>query len=494
MEEEPPDVEMIGASNSKVFKTKKSCKVCGVNAMSNLQYGAIVCAGCRAFFRRIVVNQNEPKLCLFDYGGNQKCEVTAKKRSICPYCRFQKCLEIGMMRDRVIGDGMRKKVKTTSCVQVAQKRPSSPHDHLNNKKHSPETSTSNEGEAVIPINSEKCSMNNIPLQIQEIQNIFNEIHAEVDNPLFLVDHLISGHMNSNTWTISHTKAFLQLIDINIFTNFYRFAYQNHFFNQLNQFDKTLLLNCNAHLFSEYIMARYMVEDTAIDQLTWILGPNVPMDSLLTLADASPIRFEDLNQADGMIVPKVDPKSLVQFKVSLELIKQYFPYPKYHSPLIANLFLFSTSHLKQEELDLLVDKDNIKALENTAKEMIQYGSDEISIEIGTAFLNQLVDTLQNMHFLKEHKVNLNTFSVTDSQYSVPFEKNMIKKLVGLYNDVNHEASGDSVFAETLTEFLIHNTYDPQSGLWVQYYNLMYRRCFLLLKKAFGIGNVQLLFTS
>ena len=99
MEEESPDVEMIGASNSKVSKTKKSCKVCGSNAMSNLQYGAIVCAGCRAFFRRIVVNQNEPKMCLFDCGGNQKCEVTAKKRSICPYCRFQKCLEIGKQQN-----------------------------------------------------------------------------------------------------------------------------------------------------------------------------------------------------------------------------------------------------------------------------------------------------------------------------------------------------------------------------------------------------------
>ena len=78
-------------------------------------------------------------------------------------------------------------------------------------------------------------------------------------------------MNSKAWKPSHTKAFLQLIYINIFTNFYRFAYQNRYFNQLNQSDKTLLLNCNAHLFSEYIMARYMVADTSIDQLTWMLG-------------------------------------------------------------------------------------------------------------------------------------------------------------------------------------------------------------------------------
>ena len=110
-----------------------------------------------------------------------------------------------------------------------------------------------------------------------------------------------------------------------------------------------------------------------------------MDSLLTLADASPIRFEDLNQADGMIVPKVDPRALVNFKVSLELIKKYFPYPKYHSPLIANLFLFSTSHLKSDELDTLIDQDESKTLEDNAKDMIQYGSQEISNEIGNVQL-------------------------------------------------------------------------------------------------------------
>ena len=153
------------------------------------------------------------------------------------------------------------------------------------------------------------------------------------------------------------------------------------------------------------MARYMVEETVIDQLTWILGPNVPMDCLLTLADSSPIRFEDLNQAYGMIVPKDDPRALFNFKDCLELIKMYFPYPKYHSPLIANLLLFSTSHLKPEELNALVDPDAIKALENNAKDMIQYGSQEISQEIGTAYLSQLVETLQFMHSLKGHQVNL-----------------------------------------------------------------------------------------
>ena len=479
------DVQMVEAPNSKTLL----CKVCGSNAIKCLSYGAIVCASCRSFFRRTLVRKSgEPKCCLFF----QKCgEVSGKKRSTCPYCRFQKCLEVGMLRSKVTG------VKRKYEMCDSQKYPCSPLDVQPRKSKDVQAKECK----VVPVSAEACSSivlgqsvlchagispecqdeliaiainsDDVPLQIQEIQKIFIEIYAEVDNPLFLVDHFISGHMNSNAWGSSHSKAFLQLIEINIFANFDRFANQNRFFYQLNPSDKSLLLNCNSYLFSEYIMARYMVEETAIDQVTWILGPNVPVDCLLTLADSSPIRFEDLNQADGMIVPKVDPKAFLNFKECLELIKMYFPYPKYHSPLIANLLLFSTSHLKPEELDALVDPDAIKALENNAKDMIQYGSQEISHEIGTAYLSQLVETLQYMHSLKDHQVNLVASSITDSQYSVPFEKKLMQKLVAFYNEINLEVSGDSVFAETLTNFLIHNTYDPQSGLWIQYYNLINR---------------------
>ena len=256
--ESSSDAQKVEASNSKSI----SCRVCGSNAMSHLQYGAIVCPGCRSFFRRAVVNKKEPKLCLFF----QKCgEVRAKKRSICPYCRFQKCLEIGMLRSKVTG------VKSKSD---AQKRSCPPPDVTLNHKEPRKSKECQTSQCKVmpvchlqPFSAESCqsialgqsvlshasmapecqehiptNSDHIPLRIQEIQNIFFEIYAEVDIPLFLVDHFISGHMNSNAWASSHSKAFLQLIDINIFANFGRFAYHNRFFHQLNPSDKTLLLN------------------------------------------------------------------------------------------------------------------------------------------------------------------------------------------------------------------------------------------------------------
>ena len=237
------------------------------------------------------------------------------------------------------------------------------------------------------------------------------------------------------------------------------------------------------------MARYMVADTTIDQLGWILGPNAPMGvGMLALTDLSPVNFEDLNgQGQGMIIPNLNPKSLVSFKECLKMITQYFQYPKYHSPLIANLFLFTTTQWKQKELDKLIAPEQIQSFEAKAKEMVQYGSQEIGDEIGTAYLNQLVDTLHHMHSLKKWKVDLTSPYVTECQYSVLSEKSLIKNLVCQFEKLNIELAGDGKYAEMLTGFLLYNISHFEKLVMFQSFNLVYNRCVALLKRVCSIGK-------
>ena len=237
------------------------------------------------------------------------------------------------------------------------------------------------------------------------------------------------------------------------------------------------------------MARYMVADTTIDQLTWILGPNAPIGvGMLAVTDLSPVNFKDLNhQGHGMIIPNLNPNSLVNFTECLQMIKQYFQYPKYHSPLIANLFLFTTTQWKQKELDKLVAPEKVKSLEAKAKDMVQYGSQEIGDEIGTAYLNQLVDTLHHMHSLKKRKINLVSTCVADSQYSVLFEKNLIKNLVCQFKAVSMELAADGKYAEMLTGFLLYNISHFEKLVMFQSFNLVYNRCVVLLKRVCSIGK-------
>ncbi|XP_050361096.1 ecdysone-induced protein 78C-like isoform X2 [Nymphalis io] len=76
-------------------KAAAPCKVCGDKA-SGYHYGVTSCEGCKGFFRRSIQKQIEYR-CLRD----GKCLVIRLNRNRCQYCRFKKCLAVGMSRDSV---------------------------------------------------------------------------------------------------------------------------------------------------------------------------------------------------------------------------------------------------------------------------------------------------------------------------------------------------------------------------------------------------------
>ncbi|XP_045784415.1 ecdysone-induced protein 78C-like isoform X2 [Maniola jurtina] len=74
-------------------KAAAPCKVCGDKA-SGYHYGVTSCEGCKGFFRRSIQKQIEYR-CLRD----GKCLVIRLNRNRCQFCRFKKCLAVGMSRD-----------------------------------------------------------------------------------------------------------------------------------------------------------------------------------------------------------------------------------------------------------------------------------------------------------------------------------------------------------------------------------------------------------
>nr|AAT09761.1 neural orphan nuclear receptor Nurr1 [Danio rerio] len=67
------------------------CAVCGDNAACQ-HYGVRTCEGCKGFFKR-TVQKNAKYVCL----ANKNCPVDKRRRNRCQYCRFQKCLVVGMV-------------------------------------------------------------------------------------------------------------------------------------------------------------------------------------------------------------------------------------------------------------------------------------------------------------------------------------------------------------------------------------------------------------
>uniref|UniRef100_A0A4W3JU68 Peroxisome proliferator-activated receptor alpha n=1 Tax=Callorhinchus milii TaxID=7868 RepID=A0A4W3JU68_CALMI len=70
------------------------CRICGDKA-SGFHYGVHACEGCKGFFRRTIRMKLEYEKC------ERNCKIQKKNRNKCQYCRFQKCLALGMSHNAI---------------------------------------------------------------------------------------------------------------------------------------------------------------------------------------------------------------------------------------------------------------------------------------------------------------------------------------------------------------------------------------------------------
>ncbi|XP_071948191.1 retinoic acid receptor RXR-alpha-B-like isoform X4 [Antedon mediterranea] len=81
---------------------KSICAVCGDRA-SGKHYGVYSCEGCKGFFKRTV-----RKDLSYACRDERNCIVDKRQRNRCQYCRYQKCIAMGMRREAVQEERQRK--------------------------------------------------------------------------------------------------------------------------------------------------------------------------------------------------------------------------------------------------------------------------------------------------------------------------------------------------------------------------------------------------
>ncbi|XP_005353918.1 nuclear receptor subfamily 4 group A member 1 [Microtus ochrogaster] len=106
-----PNLDTSGILDAPVTSTKARsgasggsegrCAVCGDNA-SCQHYGVRTCEGCKGFFKR-TVQKSAKYICL----ANKDCPVDKRRRNRCQFCRFQKCLAVGMVKEVVRTDSLK---------------------------------------------------------------------------------------------------------------------------------------------------------------------------------------------------------------------------------------------------------------------------------------------------------------------------------------------------------------------------------------------------
>nr|ACO44670.1 retinoid X receptor isoform 3 [Crangon crangon] len=89
--------------NHPLSGSKHLCSICGDRA-SGKHYGVYSCEGCKGFFKR-TVRKDLTYACRED----RACTIDKRQRNRCQYCRYQKCLGMGMKREAVQEERQRTK-------------------------------------------------------------------------------------------------------------------------------------------------------------------------------------------------------------------------------------------------------------------------------------------------------------------------------------------------------------------------------------------------
>ncbi|XP_029641199.1 retinoic acid receptor RXR isoform X5 [Octopus sinensis] len=99
------------------FSSKHICAICGDRA-SGKHYGVYSCEGCKGFFKR-TVRKDLTYACRDD----RNCIIDKRQRNRCQYCRYMKCLAMGMKREGVNFDVSRQgKERDFKAVQEERQR------------------------------------------------------------------------------------------------------------------------------------------------------------------------------------------------------------------------------------------------------------------------------------------------------------------------------------------------------------------------------------
>ncbi|XP_032363469.1 retinoic acid receptor RXR-beta-A isoform X4 [Etheostoma spectabile] len=86
-----------------MLSQKRLCAICG-DRSSGKHYGVYSCEGCKGFFKRTV-----RKDLTYTCRDSKDCMVDKRQRNRCQYCRYQKCLAMGMKREAVQEERQRNK-------------------------------------------------------------------------------------------------------------------------------------------------------------------------------------------------------------------------------------------------------------------------------------------------------------------------------------------------------------------------------------------------
>ncbi|KAK7089558.1 peroxisome proliferator-activated receptor delta-like [Littorina saxatilis] len=111
-----PSTPGVKKSPRQIPKTLPPCRICGDPA-SGFHYGVNSCEACKGFYRR-TLKSHRPHRCR---GGGENCVIKGgNPRKICGFCRYRRCLSLGMCPEAIKPGRYTHTKRTQDTLEVLQ--------------------------------------------------------------------------------------------------------------------------------------------------------------------------------------------------------------------------------------------------------------------------------------------------------------------------------------------------------------------------------------
>ena len=244
-------------------------------------YGNVLCCySCKVFFRRYVIDSKKKRPCKFQNRCNLHYSVRKGK---CAYCRFQKCLSLGMKtRYVVINEGI---APIGMCILQTCNSAFINHHSFSEIQPQNVISTTTQTENVPFIYNFTCL--NVLLDLSFVEKLFDYHKGEAR---FLLKEHLFGYV------------------LILCKQFEHFAMSLADFVSLPKMDQTKLLHQNTPMYVQLILAMYFNGKTGFEQLSALPGIEPQMNEVYPR-----VTLDRMNQQLGLF----HPSSLQQYQNLLE---------------------------------------------------------------------------------------------------------------------------------------------------------------------------------
>eukprot|EP00095_Tigriopus_kingsejongensis_P000488 snap_masked-scaffold233_size243130-processed-gene-1.8 protein:Tk00488 transcript:snap_masked-scaffold233_size243130-processed-gene-1.8-mRNA-1 annotation:"nuclear hormone receptor ftz-f1-like" len=256
------------------LRRSDTCSVCLSKSENyHLNYGAPTCLSCRAFFRRAVTGQKiQP--CLM----NRTCEISVQNRGDCRYCRYQKCMAVGMKPDQVMSETSKrarfKKMfkKKDDVVEIVQEKPKAKRGRPRKK---PDILPRSSMTDIAPVGSHDCrpihrhpTTDEKVLRSQMVELLRHWRGTVTKQQLSPEVTTVLQALAQNGTSVPGTVLKEQLDMIGQLVRI--FARSVHDFNLLTSYDQDLLLKRNLHMFPALALAKSLGTATVQHKIEFLL--------------------------------------------------------------------------------------------------------------------------------------------------------------------------------------------------------------------------------